>query len=159
MPACNFKWALHANYMHAWTVDTRPFSPIFRMGLGTKQVLAGLWYWAMSTLPTSPHNPLYVLLRWYWMPQSHTWQPLSTWTKEQAGNSNSPQVFHSLSQHTDEACSLSNRTCHCLWCTQPSYHQYGWQSVLHVGYVWSLDLCCLRTDTPTCHADTSLEVA
>ena len=120
MPACNFKWALHANHMHAWTVDTRPFSPIFRMGLGTKQVLAGLWYWAMSTLPTNPHNPLYVLHRWYWLPQSHTWQPLSTWTKEQAGNSNSPQVFHSLSQHIDETCSLSNRTCHCLWCTQPS---------------------------------------
>ena len=26
---------------------------------------------------TNPHNPLYVLYRWYWMPQSHTWQPLS----------------------------------------------------------------------------------
>ena len=26
---------------------------------------------------TNFHNPLYVLYRWYWMPQSHTWQPLS----------------------------------------------------------------------------------
>ena len=42
--------------------------------------------WAASALPlscnnwttTSPHNPLYVLQRWYWIPQSHTWQPLST---------------------------------------------------------------------------------
>ena len=41
--------------------------------------------WAASALPlsygnrttTSPHNPLYILHRWYWMPQSHTWQPLS----------------------------------------------------------------------------------
>ena len=41
--------------------------------------------WATSTLPlshdsrttTNPHNPLYVLHRWYSMPQSHTWQPLS----------------------------------------------------------------------------------
>ena len=41
--------------------------------------------WAPSVLPlshnsrttTSPHNPLYVLHRWYWMPQSHTWQPLN----------------------------------------------------------------------------------
>ena len=41
--------------------------------------------WAASALPlshnswttTSPHNPLYVLHKWYWMPQSHTWQPLS----------------------------------------------------------------------------------
>ena len=30
-----------------------------------------------SRTTTSPHNPLYVLHRWYWMPQSHTWQPLS----------------------------------------------------------------------------------
>ena len=41
--------------------------------------------WAASALPlshdsqttTNPHNPLYILHRWYWMPQSHTWQPLS----------------------------------------------------------------------------------
>ena len=41
--------------------------------------------WAASALPlshdsrttTNPHNPLCVLHRWYWMPQSHTWQPLS----------------------------------------------------------------------------------
>ena len=41
--------------------------------------------WAASALPlshnsrttTNPHNPLYVLHRWYWMPQSYTWQPLS----------------------------------------------------------------------------------
>ena len=41
--------------------------------------------WATSALPlsygnritTSPHNPLYVLHRWYEMPQSHTWQPPS----------------------------------------------------------------------------------
>ena len=30
-----------------------------------------------SRTTTRPHNPLYVLHRWYWMPQSHTWQPLS----------------------------------------------------------------------------------
>ena len=30
-----------------------------------------------SRTTTSPHNPLYVLHKWYWMPQSHTWQPLS----------------------------------------------------------------------------------
>ena len=41
--------------------------------------------WATSALPlnygnqttTNPQNPLYILHRWYWMPQSHTWQPLS----------------------------------------------------------------------------------
>ena len=41
--------------------------------------------WATSALPlnygnqttTNPQNPLYVLYRWYWMSQSHTWQPLS----------------------------------------------------------------------------------
>jgi len=41
--------------------------------------------WAASALPlshnswttTSPYNPLYVQHKWYWMPQSHTWQPLS----------------------------------------------------------------------------------
>ena len=41
--------------------------------------------WAANALPlshdsrttTSPHNPLHVLHRWYWMPQSHIWQPLS----------------------------------------------------------------------------------
>ena len=41
--------------------------------------------WAASALPlshdsqttTNPHNPLYVLHRWYWMLQSHTWQPQS----------------------------------------------------------------------------------
>ena len=41
--------------------------------------------WAASAQPlshdsrttTNAHNPLYVLHRWYWMPQSHTWQPLS----------------------------------------------------------------------------------
>ena len=41
--------------------------------------------WAASVLQqsydhqttTSPHNPLYVLHRRYWMPQLHTWQPLS----------------------------------------------------------------------------------
>ena len=41
--------------------------------------------WAASALSLShdsrrtnpPHNPLYILHRWYWMPQSHTWQPLS----------------------------------------------------------------------------------
>ena len=41
--------------------------------------------WAASALPlshdscttTNPHNPLYVLHRWYWMPQSHTRQPFS----------------------------------------------------------------------------------
>ena len=41
--------------------------------------------WAASALPlsynnqttTNPHNPRYVLHRWYWMPQSHTRQPLS----------------------------------------------------------------------------------
>ena len=39
--------------------------------------------WAASALPlshnnrtiTSPHNLPYVLHRWYWIPQSHTWQP------------------------------------------------------------------------------------
>ena len=38
--------------------------------------------WATSALPlshnsrrsTNPHNPPYVLHRWYWMPQLHTWQ-------------------------------------------------------------------------------------
>ena len=30
-----------------------------------------------SRTTTNPHNPLYVLHMWYWMPQSHTWQPLS----------------------------------------------------------------------------------
>ena len=41
--------------------------------------------WAATALPlsynnwttTNPHNLLYVLHRWDWMPQSHTWQPLS----------------------------------------------------------------------------------
>ena len=41
--------------------------------------------WAANALPlsygnrtiTDPHNPLYVLHRWYWIPHSHTWQPLS----------------------------------------------------------------------------------
>ena len=41
--------------------------------------------WAANALPlshnsrttTSPHNSLCVLHRWYGMPQSHTWQPLS----------------------------------------------------------------------------------
>ena len=41
--------------------------------------------WAASALPlsydswttTNTHNPLYILHRWYWMPQLHTWQPLS----------------------------------------------------------------------------------
>ena len=41
--------------------------------------------WATSALPLihdswttiNPHNPLYVLHRWYWMPQSYTWQPIS----------------------------------------------------------------------------------
>ena len=41
--------------------------------------------WAVSALSlshdswmtTNLHNPLYLLHRWYWMPQSHTWQPLS----------------------------------------------------------------------------------
>ena len=37
-----------------------------------------LCYWATdSRTTTNPHNPLYILHRWYWMPQSHTWQPLS----------------------------------------------------------------------------------
>ena len=30
-----------------------------------------------SRTTTSPHNPLYVQHRWYWMLQPHTWQPLS----------------------------------------------------------------------------------
>ena len=30
-----------------------------------------------SQTTTTPHNPLYVLQRWYWMPLSHTWQPFS----------------------------------------------------------------------------------
>ena len=46
--------------------------------------LRTLLAWAASALPlshdnrttTNPHNPLYVLHRWYWMPQLHTWQPL-----------------------------------------------------------------------------------
>ena len=29
-----------------------------------------------SRITTKPCNPLYVLHKWYWMPQSHTWQPL-----------------------------------------------------------------------------------
>ena len=41
--------------------------------------------WATSALPlshdsqttTNPHNPLYVLHRWYWIPQLHIWQSLS----------------------------------------------------------------------------------
>ena len=33
-----------------------------------------LWYWATTT---SSHNPLYVLCRCYWMPQSHSQQPHS----------------------------------------------------------------------------------
>ena len=41
--------------------------------------------WAASALPlthnsrtiTNPHNPLYALHRWYQMPHTHTWQPLS----------------------------------------------------------------------------------
>ena len=31
--------------------------------------------WQLAT--TNPHNHQYVLHKWYWMPQSHTWQPLS----------------------------------------------------------------------------------
>ena len=30
-----------------------------------------------SRTTTNFHNSLYVLYRWYWIPQSHTWQPLS----------------------------------------------------------------------------------
>ena len=37
------------------------------------------YHWAIynNQTTTNPHNPLCVLHRWYWMSQSHTWQPLS----------------------------------------------------------------------------------
>ena len=59
-------------------------------GKWKRPAAAGSWprtplAWATSALPlsydsrttTNPHNPLYILHRWYWMPQLHTWQPLS----------------------------------------------------------------------------------
>ena len=55
-----------------------------------------------SRTTTSPHNPLYVLYKWYWMPQSHTWQPLcmchhgTYWVAARSRTGHQPPLEHLL---------------------------------------------------------------
>ena len=65
--------------------------------------------WAASALPlshdswttTNPHNPLYILHGWYWMPQSHTWQLLSMC------HQNSVRVWPENSLHQEHRCNIT----------------------------------------------------
>ena len=56
--------------------QSKIFTPKYHNKLLELQVLC---YWAMTTEQPPGLKILYVLHRWYWVPQSHTWQPLTAW--------------------------------------------------------------------------------
>ena len=96
--------------------------------------------WTASALPlnhdshttTNPHNPLCVLHRWYWMPQSHTWQPLSM-CRQNSVRGWPEHFLHQERTHAEwfSKCSEHLALCWKFWCYEAklgSWQRWNWRS-------------------------------